>query len=43
MEWQKGRKMFAGMTRPGVPSAWRGEAGNEMAAEKGIDFLSGYP
>ena len=43
MEWQKERKMFARMTRPGVSSAWCGEAGNEMAAERGNGFLSGFP
>lgn len=35
--------MFAEMTRPGVSSAWCGEAGNEMAAETGNGFLSGFP
>lgn len=35
MEWQKERKMFARMTRPGVSSVWCGKAGNEMAAERG--------
>lgn len=43
MEWQKERKMFARMMRPGVSSAWCGEAGNEMAAERGNGFLSGFP
>lgn len=43
MEWQKERKMFARMTRLGVSSAWCGEAGDEMAAEWGNGFLSGFP
>ncbi len=35
--------MFAGMTRPGVSFAWCREAGNEMTAERGNGFLSGFP
>ena len=35
--------MFARMTRPGVSSAWCGEAGNEMAGGRGKRLLFGFP
>ena len=43
MERQKERKMIERITLPGVSSVRCEKAGNEMAAERGNGFLSGFP